>query len=210
MLGDVLLIEDKHRKASAQVFEHVKAMPGDKITIAISGESGSGKTEIGHVLARLLKKEGTPAKIMHIDNYYKTSPQERHAWRVEHGVDSIGYTEYDWDLINQNMTEFREDKADVMMPCIDLLTDQEDKLLTSFQGLRYMIIEGLYAVKAEADLRVFIDVTYHDTKKAQIVRGKEKMNDWRLSVLKREHEVIRSLRPLADLLVTPEFDVVEA
>jgi uridine kinase len=129
---------------------------------------------------------------------------------VEHGVDSIGYTEYDWDLINQNMAEFRKDKAEVVMPCIDLLTDQEDKLLTSFQGLRYMIIEGLYAVKAEADLRVFIDVTYHDTKKAQIVRGKEKMNDWRLSVLKREHEVIRSLRPLADLLVTPEFDVVEA
>ena len=108
------------------------------------------------------------------------------------------------------MTEFREDKADVMMPCIDLLTDQEDKLLTSFQGLRYMIIEGLYAVKAEADLRVFIDVTYHDTKKAQLARGKEKMNDWRLSVLKREHEVIRSLRPLADLIVTPDFDVVEA
>jgi uridine kinase len=129
---------------------------------------------------------------------------------VEHGVDSIGYTEYDWDLINQNMAEFRKDKAEVVMPCIDLLTDQEDKLLTSFLGLRYMIIEGLYAVKAEADLRVFIDVTYHDTKKAQIVRGKEKMNDWRLSVLKREHEVIRSLRPLADLLVTPEFDVVEA
>jgi uridine kinase len=129
---------------------------------------------------------------------------------VEHGVDNIGYTEYDWDLINQNMTEFREDKADVIMPCIDLLTDQEDKLLTSFKGLRYMIIEGLYAVKAEADLRVFIDVTYHDTKKAQIVRGKEKMDDWRLSVLKREHEVIRSLRPLADLIVIPDFDVVEA
>ncbi len=210
MLGDVLLIKDKHRKASAQIFEHVKAMLGDKITIAIGGESGSGKTEIGHVLARLLKKEGTPAKVMHIDNYYKTSPEERHEWRVAHGVDSIGYTEYDWDLINQNMIEFREDKAEVIMPCIDLLTDQEDKLLTSFQGLRYMIIEGLYAVKAEADLRVFIDVTYHDTKKAQIARGKEKMNDWRLSVLKREHEVIRSLRPLADLIVTPDFDVVEA
>jgi len=210
MLGDVLLIKDKHRKASAQIFEHVEAMRGDKIIIAVGGESGSGKTEIGHVLARLLKKEGTPAKVMHIDNYYKTSPEERHAWRVEHGVDSIGYTEYDWDLIDQNMTEFREDKADVVMPCIDLLTDQEDRLLTSFQGLRYMIIEGLYAVKAEADLRVFIDVTYHDTKKAQILRGKEKMNDWRLSVLKREHEVIRSLRPLADLIVTPDFDVVEA
>ncbi len=210
MLGDVLLIEEKHRKASAQIFERVNAMAGDKITIAIGGESGSGKTELGHVLARLLKKEGTPAKVMHIDNYYQTSPQERNPWRKAHGVESIGYTEYDWEGINRNLAEFRADKDEVVMPCIDLLTDQEDQLLTGFKGLRYMVIEGLYAVKAEADLRVFIDLTYHDTKKAQLVRGKEKMNDWRLSVLQREHEVVRSLRPLADLVVTPEFDVVEA
>lgn len=210
MLGDVLLITEKHKKAAQQIVERLQEIEGEKIVVAVGGESGSGKSEIAHEVAHRLKGLGTPAKVMHIDNYYKTSPQERNPWRKEHGVESIGYTEYDWDTINRNLDEFRADKDNVTMPCIDLLTDQEDQLHTSFKGLRYMVIEGLYAIKAEADLRVLIDLTYHDTKKAQLVRGKEKMNACRLSVLQREHEVVQSLRPLVDLLITKDFDVVEA
>jgi uridine kinase len=210
MLGDILLITEKHKKAAGQIVDHIKTMSRDKIIIAIGGESGSGKSELAHEVARLLKSQGTPAKVMHIDNYYITSASERNAWRKEHGVESIGYNEYDWDSINKNMAEFRQGKENVTMPCIDLLTDQQDQLITSFAGLGYMIIEGLYAVKAEADLRVFIDLTYHDTKKAQLVRGKEVMDDWRMQVLQREHEVVRSLRPLADLLVNENYRVVDA
>ena len=60
-------------------------------------------------------------------------------------------------------------------------------------------------MNANADLRVFIDLTYHETKKAQLVRGKEPQNEFRLNVLKREHEVVQSLRPLADLIVTKDY-----
>jgi uridine kinase len=208
MLGDVLLITEKHNKAAEAIMERLSKMKGEKIVVAVGGESGSGKSELGHEIARLLKESGTPAKVMHIDNYYKTSPQERTPWRKENGVESIGYTEYDWKTINRNLSEFRADAEDVLMPCIDLLTDQEDLLKTSFKGLRYMVIEGLYAVQAEADLRVFIDLTYHETKKAQLVRGKENLDEWRLLVLEREHQVVQSLRPLANLIVTPEFEVV--
>jgi len=210
MLGDVLLIEEKHKLAAKAVVEHTQKMTGDKIVIAVGGESGSGKTELGHEIAHLLKSQGTPAKVMHIDNYYKTSPQERNPWRKAHGVESIGYTEYDWEKINQNLAEFHNDAENVTLPCIDLLTDQEDLLTTSFKGLKYMVIEGLYAVQAEADVRVFIDLTYHETKKAQLVRGKEKMDQWRAQVLEREHQVVRSLRPLADLIVDKDYQVVEA
>ncbi len=210
MLGDVLLIEEKHKKAAKAIVERVNAIEGDKIVIAVGGESGSGKSELGHEIARLLKAQGAPAKVMHIDNYYKTSPQERNPWRQEHGVESIGYSEYNWDTINTNLAEFKADKGEVIMPCIDLLTDQEDLLKTSFKGLRYMVIEGLYAVQVEADLRIFIDLTYHETKKAQLVRGKEKVNEWRMQVLQREHEVVRSLRPLADLIVDKEYNVQES
>ena len=210
MLGDVLLITEKHKRAAEAIIEHISKMKGEKIVVAVGGESGSGKSELGHEIARLLKESGTPAKVMHIDNYYKTSPQERNPWRKENGVESIGYTEYDWETINRNLSEFRADAEDVLMPCIDLLTDQEDLLKTSFKGLRYMVIEGLYAVHAEADLRVFIDLTYHETKKAQLVRGKENLDEWRLQVLEREHQVVRSLRPLANLIVKPEFEVVSA
>ena len=209
MLGDVLLITEKHKKAAEQIVDRLGRIKSDKMVIAIGGESGSGKSELAHVISRRLKDKGELAKILHIDNYYKVSPQERTEWRKRHGVESIGLSEYDWDLINQNIAEFRESK-EAVLPCIDLLTDQEDRLITDFEGIKYLIVEGLYPLKADADLKIFIDLTYHETKKAQILRGKEPQNEFRLQVLQREHEVVQSLRPSADLLVTKDFDVVEA
>lgn len=209
MLGDILLITEKHIKAGEQVVNRLSEIKSEKMVIAIGGESGAGKSEIAHVISRKLKGEGELAKILHIDNYYKVPPRERTEWREKHGVESIGLSEYDWDLINRNIAEFRESK-EAILPCIDLLTDQEDKLITNFKGIRYLIVEGLYPLKADADLKIFIDLTYHETKKAQVLRGKEPQNKFRLQVLQREHEVVQSLRPLADLLITKEFDVVEA
>jgi len=209
MLGDILLITEKHIKAGEQVVNRLNEIKSEKMVIAIGGESGAGKSEIAHVISRKLKGEGELAKIIHSDNYYKVSPRERTQWRKKHGVESIGLSEYDWDLINRNITEFRESK-EAILPCIDLLTDQEDKLITNFEGIQYLIVEGLYPLKADADLKIFIDLTYHETKKAQVLRGKEPQNKFRLQVLQREHEVVQSLRPLADLLVTKEFEVVEA
>ena len=209
MLGDILLITEKHIKAGEQVVNRLSEIKSEKMVIAIGGESGAGKSEIAHVISRKLKGEGELAKILHIDNYYKVSPRERTEWRKKHGVESIGLSEYDWGLINRNVAEFRESK-EAILPCIDLLTDQEDKLITNFEGIQYLIVEGLYPLKADADLKIFIDLTYHETKKAQVLRGKEPQNKFRLQVLQREHEVVQSLRPLADLLVTKEFEVVEA
>ena len=209
MLGDVLLITEKHKKAAEQIVDRLGRIKSDKMVIAIGGESGSGKSELAHVISRRLKDKGELAKILHIDNYYKVSPQERTEWRKRHGVESIGLSEYDWDLINQNIAEFRESK-EAVLPCIDLLTDQEDRLITNFEGIKYLIVEGLYPLRADADLKIFIDLTYHETKKAQILRGKEPQNEFRLQILQREHEVVQSLRPSADLLVTKDFDVVEA
>jgi uridine kinase len=208
MLGDVLLISEGHRKAAAAILEYLLDLNGSKVVLAVGGESGSGKTEIAHVVAKTLKERGTPAKVMHIDNYYRTSPAERTAWRKQHGLAQVGYTEYDWKAINRNLEEFQKDEDRVEMPCIDLLTDQEDTLITSFKGLKYLIIEGLFAIQAEADLRVLIDLTYHETKKAQYQRGKEPTNDFRWQILEREHQVVQSLRPKADLLVKGDYSVV--
>ena len=209
MLGDILLITEKHIKAGEQIVIRLNVIKSDKMVIAIGGESGAGKSEIAHVISRKLKSEGKLAKILHVDNYYRVSPTDRTEWRKKHGIESIGLSEYDWDLINRNIAEFRESK-EAILPCIDLLTDQEDKLITNFEGIQYLIVEGLYPLKADADLKIFIDLTYHETKKAQVLRGKEPQNMFRLKVLQREHDVVQSLKPLAILLVTKDFDVVEA
>ena len=209
MLGDVLLIAEKHRKAGSQIVARIDEIESNKVVVAIGGESGSGKSELAHVVARALKDQSRLAKILHIDNYYKVRPQDREAWRKEHGVESIGLGEIDWDLLNEHLDAFRSgDRA--VLPCIDLLTDQIDELHTDFAPIEVVIVDGLYPLHVDADLRIFIDLTYLDTKKAQILRGKESLDEHRLSVLEREHEVVQGLRPLADFLVTPAFDLIES
>jgi len=46
MLEDVLLISDKHRVAAAVIVEEILKNKTDKYIVAISGESGSGKSEL--------------------------------------------------------------------------------------------------------------------------------------------------------------------
>ncbi len=208
MLGDVLLIEEKHRKAGAVIINEILKRKKDKFVVAISGESGSGKTELAHVIAKGLRKHAIMAKPIHIDNYYLIHPLERTEWRKKHGIENVvGYDEYDWDIIYRNLNEFRKGSRSVM-PCIDLVTEQVDTLITEFQSIDMLINDGLYAMKTEGtDLNIFIELTYHKTKKAQVVRGKEPQNEYRMSVLEQEHKMVQALKPKAHILINENYGV---
>jgi uridine kinase len=208
MLGDVLLIQEKHHKASEAIINEILKRKKDKFIVAISGESGSGKTELAHVIARGLRAHGIFAKPLHIDNYYRVLPLERKQWRIDNGIEAcVGYDEYDWGTIKRNIDEFKHG-AEAAMPCVDLVTEQVDTLLTDFGSVDMLIIDGLYAINTEdADLRVFIELTYHETKKAQTDRGKEPQNEYRWAVLEQEHKMVQALKETADLLVSKEYKV---
>ncbi len=209
MLGDVLLIEDKHRKAAAELLKIILKEKKEKYIVAISGESGSGKTELAHVLAKELRKHQIVAKPLHIDNYYRIHPLERTEWRWKHGIENVvGWDEYDWETIHQNIRDFKENKVSTL-PCVDLVTEQVDKLITDFSQVDMLIVDGLYAIKTpEADLRIFIDITYHDTRKAQLLRGKEPQNEYRMRVLEQEHKMVSSLKSMADVIIDKSYKVV--
>ena len=206
MLGDVLLIAEKHRLAGEQIIDEILKKKKARFIVAISGESGSGKTELAHVIAKGLRKHGIVAKPMHIDNYYRILPLERTAWRQQHGIENVvGYEEYDWDKIYQNIDDFKSGRQS-SMPCVDLVTEQVDTLTTDFRDIDMLIIDGLYAIRTEGvDMRVFIELTFHDTKKAQLVRGKEPQNEYRMAVLEQEHRMVQDLKSTADLLVTRDY-----
>ncbi len=209
MLGDVLLISEKHENAAKEIVPHILKNRKNKYIIAISGESGSGKTELSHVIAKMLRKEGIFCKPIHIDNYYRILPLERTEWRKSHGIENVvGLGEYDWDTIYKNIDDFKNDRSSTM-PCVDLVTEQVDQLTTDFRGIEMIIIDGLYAIHTEGvDLRIFIELTYHETKKAQVVRGKEPQNKYRMQVLEQEHRVVQSLREKADIFINKEYQVV--
>ena len=206
MTGDVLLLAEKHERAAAEIMRRLEGISFAKYVIAVSGESGAGKSEIAHLLRQAFKQRGILAKTLHTDNYYATSPMERTPWRQSHGVkESVGLNEYRWDLIRDHVDAFRRSDDHVMLPFVDIVTSQVDQLVTSFKGIDVLILEGLYAVYADADFRALIDLTYHDTKDAQKLRGKEPQNLFRAEVLEAEHQAVQSLRGKIDLLLTKEI-----
>ncbi|GAF96534.1 unnamed protein product, partial [marine sediment metagenome] len=136
MLGDILLINDMHKKAAKSIRDYV--MNDLKIKekryryiISISGESGSGKSELAHALGKILKEDNIRIKVIHTDNYYKIQPLLREEWRRNKGFDQIGLNEYDWVKINKTIRDFKEEQ-ECMIPCIDLIPEQVDKLITDF------------------------------------------------------------------------------
>lgn len=218
MLGDVLLINDLHKSAAQEILHYVLKGRDEKLAedanykyiIAISGESGSGKSELSHSLALLLKEENIRVKILHADNYYQVPPLLRKEWRLSQGYSSIGPEEYDWDLLYKNIFEFKNDMI-AHIPCVDIVSDQVDELTTDFQKINVLIIDGLYAIKAEdLDLRIFIELTYHETKMMQLMRGKEVLGEHRMAILEQEHKGVLALKPKADLLINKSYDVVPA
>ena len=172
--------------------------------ITIDGPVGSGKSTISIVLRRMLKKRNIRAKILDLDDYYKVPPLERRKWRLENGIESIGYEEYDWDRVNQNLTDFKQSRKS-SLPCVDLITGYVDELTTNCEGVDILLINGLYSLKIEeANLKVMIELTYDETTEAQRYSQKEDLDSYRLAVLEREHDVVQSLKSKADFYI--DFD----
>lgn len=211
MLGDILLIADKHRQAGKVIADHILTRLKERMIIGISGESGSGKSELAHVLAKEFLKTGKVTKILHTDNYYRTHPLERRQWRVQHGIENVvGYDEYDWDTLHRNMEDFRAGKISEM-PCVDLVTQQVDRLITNFSEVQLLIVEGLYAIRSEkVDFRIFLELTYLETKEKHVKdeRGKEVMDEVRWAILGQEHRMVSALQPMADVIVNKSYEVV--
>lgn len=208
MIGDVLLIEQKHERVARELAAKIHRLNKQRLAIAIGGESGSGKSEIAETLRAVLRNEDSRVKILHLDNYYKIAPAVRTDYRREHGMDAVGLHEIDWDMLEENIEAFRQGKP-TTIPFLDLYTDQEDKLVTDFGNIDILIIEGLYACNATVDIRAHIDLTYHETKKAQLKRKKEKVDKLRFMVLEKEHQEVTKLRGKTDYFVTPNFTLVD-
>jgi len=213
MLGDILLINDMHKEAAHAICDYVindRANQEERYryVVGISGESGSGKSELAHALGKELKDRNVRVKVIHTDNYYRIQPLLREEWRRNKGFDHIGIEEYDWVKIRKTLRDFREEQ-ECVIPCIDLIPEQVDKLITDFSKIDLLILDGLYAINADdIDLKVFIDLTYHETKINQIIRLKEALSDFRLGILEREHQAVISLKHQADLVVDKSYQVV--
>lgn len=201
MKEDLLFINDKHESTAETILEKVLEIKKEKCIVAVSGESESGKSEISYCLGRLLRKKGIKCKIINMDSFYLIPAEERRAWRQKHGIKSIGFKEYDWKTIDRILSDFRKNRKSTM-PFYDVISIQTDELVTDFKDIDILIVNGLYSIKIkEADLKVFIEVSYKDTTSVQVKKENETVDEWRIAELDQEHEVMESLKGEASFFV---------
>lgn len=211
-LGDILVINDQHRKVAREIADLILDNDGsEKISIAIGAESGAGKSEIAHVIAQNLFKSDRKLKsfIVHTDDFFRDSHQVRNELRLKSNLESIGPSEIDLEELDHVLNSFQRGKQ-ILVPILEFITSSAYKLVVDFEDIHVLICEGLYAPILDVTYKVFADLTYHDTKDFRVARGKEVVDEFRMKVLEKEHQAVSKLRENADYLITRDYSLTKA
>jgi len=202
MQNDVFHIKENHIQAAEMVFDKIfERTRKKKYIISIAGEVSSGKTTLAYLLGRMMKMNDVKSKILDLVDFYKVPPLERRTYREQHGLDTIGVNEYDWDMIEATLKSFRNGNS-VKLPLVDLHTDEVDTINTNFKNVQVLIISGLYASYcSDVDYKIFMELTYRETYEAQKYTGKEVMDSFRKKILEKEHKAVQKQKNDADIYI---------
>lgn len=210
-LGDILVITDDHKKAAQAITEMVlERHGGERVSLAIGAESGAGKSEIGHTVAKNLfqSQERLKSFIVHTDDFFALPHKERNELRRSSNLACVGPAEIDFDELNYVLKSFQSG-AQILLPILEFITSSAYKLLVDFHDVQVLICEGLYAPMLDVTYKMFIDMTYHDTMAFQAKRGKEVADEFRLRVLEKEHQAVSGLRAQVDYLITKDYSLTK-
>ena len=210
MQGDVIIVEEHHRRAAVAIVEailgEVQAHEG-RYTMTVAGESGSGKSETAKALAETLGDRGVAAGIYQQDDYFVLPPKSNDARRRE-DIEWVGTKEVRLDLLDEHMATAASGASEVVKPLVIYDDDRVDEETMSLEGLEVLIAEGTYCTLLEnANKRVFINRNRLETMESRRKRGREEMEPFIEEVLKIEHAIISQHRAQADIIITRDYDV---
>ncbi|MCD4773143.1 MAG: hypothetical protein K8R41_07175 [Bacteroidales bacterium] len=212
MQGDVLIINDNHRKAARQAvplfLDKIKASK-NKFIITVAGESGAGKSEIATSIAEELDKNNITNFIFQQDDYFVYPPKTNSQVRLK-DINHVGISEVKLDLIDDEILMIKNGRTLIEKPLVIFEEDRIDKETVELKNKDVLIAEGTYTTALEnADIRVFIDRDYHDTKASRLKRNRERQDDYLEKILLIEHNIISKHKALADIIITKEYNAIK-
>ena len=213
MKGDVILVEEHHRKAAGviapAVIEKVRTKRA-RYVISVAGESGSGKSETAKAIADELSKLGVRSVILGQDDYFVLPPRSNDARRRDDPEWLGPHVEVNLDLMEGNLRTAVQGGKELIKPLVDYDNDTVGEERISLDGVSVVIAEGTYtSLLRGVDTRVFIDRSRRDTLEHRMKRnrGGEAQDPFVEQVLIREHMIIAGHRYLADFVITKDYDV---
>ena len=214
MKGDVVLIEEHHKKAAtaivSEILEKIKSK-AERYTITVAGESGSGKSETGKAIADELEKFGIKSVLLGQDDYFKLPPKSNDAKRRKDPEWLGPHVEVKLDLMEQHLKDAIHGKDELVKPLIDYNQNSIEEETVSLKGIRVIIAEGTYtSLLKSVDTRIFIARNRLDTleHRKQRNRGNEINDPFIEQVLSTEHKIIAGHKRLADFIITKDYDVL--
>lgn len=211
MIGDKLIIKDKHRRAAEQIVERIlpalRSCPRAYI-ITIAGESGSGKSEAGQAIVDALIRRGFKTLVFQQDDYFVHPPKTNDRTRRK-DISWVGMQEVRLDLLDKHLAQARSGAQRIVKP---LVVYEEDRIIeetVSLEGIAAVVAEGTYTTELEnVDTRVFIDLTYLETLRSRLERAREAQDEFLETVLEIEHRIISAHRSRADYIIDKQYEVM--
>ncbi len=212
MEGDVLIINNYHRKAAKQVVAILLAeieKRGNKFFLTVAGESGAGKSEIAASIAVELEKAGKKSFVFQQDDYFVYPPKTNAEKRVE-DIGWVGMQEVKLFKLDEEIAAIRQGEAMIEKPLVIFGEDRITTEVVDMSSFEVFIAEGTYTTALKnVDARVFIDRDVKDTKKARAKRAREKQDEFLEQILTIEHRIISAQKKDADIIITKGFDAVK-
>ena len=222
--GDLPRIRSHHVDAATKllprILERIDASDavGERLTIALGGESGSGKTEIGYLLALMLRGHGRGGVVIPGDAFFVRPPDENHANRLAADArgalaEGVGPHEVDLARLDEILASARpRETASVSVPsdCRSLTARRYPRVPVALDGVDAVLVDLTYSLQLEhATCRIFLQPASLDrvdeVRARNLDRDPDQDFDFIERVLRLEHDLIAPLIERADLIVDKNY-----
>ena len=157
----------------------------------------------------MIKKRSVETAILQQDDYFVYPPKTNDLTRRK-DINWVGPKEVRLDLLDTNLKDIRDGMDKIKKPLVIYDEDRIDSETINFDQVRVVIAEGTYtSLLKNADIRVFIDRDFNDTKAHRVkrVRDESELDEFVERVLMIEHEIISSHKAGADFIIKRDYDV---
>ncbi|MFC1480377.1 glycosyltransferase, partial [Candidatus Omnitrophota bacterium] len=172
----------------------------------VSGESGSGKTEIAHEIAKFFNKNSIKSITLHQDDYFRLAPKTNYRKRRKN-LSLVGTSEVKISLLNRHIKLFTGDEtSSFRKPLVYFNEDRIKEETVKCKDAKVMIVEGTYtALLKNVDRKIFLSHTHRDTLKTRLTRKREEIDAHDKKILLIEHKIISKHKKLADIIVNKDY-----
>jgi len=170
--------------------------------IGIAGGSGSGKTTFARKVVEAGERAGIEGAIFSLDHYYRPLShlpiEERAAYNFDH-PDAL-----DLELAISQVRDLVAGKT-IQQPIYDFTTHTRAEGTTTFDPLRLIVVEGLYALYPEELLSIYDYKVFVSTGIATAVlrRMARDISERGRDVDGAKHQIITTVLPMYENFVKP-------